>query len=599
MFRRFLVGTALVLVGVVALQALADTVKLKDGTTLEGTVIKFGDSYRVKLADGTTKTVSASDVASISKGATPAASVSPNVNSPGASQSPAVSKAAAPAPTPANAGSSGNFTATKQRADSVDAPVLAVTIWEKFIESNPASTDAANAKTELEKWQKLQKDNAERINGKWVGGEERKKILKEVDRLCTEARGQMDDQTLQAIEKYEKAIKLYPNCFEANFAMGYYHLTKGVVGSTGRGNLAELDKAIKSLETAVRLRPNSASALSNLAIGYNFRDRFEEAVLTAYKATKIEDNKEVVENLVNCLVRAPTGMKTNNKKVKPIIEEAFVLSRKYGISVQGSGSFHYIRPEAPGSEKTSDDKEGEEEGRAGIIGNGSGFLVSADGYILTNRHVVNEKNRLFRVRFDDGTEKNADVVAIDTQYDIALIKIKSESRLPYLKIAEAPRPNPGAQCMVLGYPVANLLDFKMQVTSGEITSSDEGSDYEVTLTANTTHGNSGGPIVDRDGNVVGVLSAGMSAYSATYIKALSAGQIHSFLERCKDKYTATFEPGKAANTAFDGENLAKEARKATLLVLIIRGDGKESITDIANAKVGAGESSDDGQQKGN
>jgi hypothetical protein len=84
----------------------------------------------------------------------------------------------------------------------------------------------------------------------------------------------------------------------------------------------------------------------------------------------------------------------------------------------------------------------------------------------------------------------------------------------------------------------------------------------------------------------------MTAYHATYIKALSAGQIHSFLERCKDKYTAKFEPGKSANTPFDGENLAKGARKATLLVLIIRGDGKESITDIAGAKVGPGAAAD-------
>ena len=65
----------------------------------------------------------------------------------------------------------------------------------------------------------------------------------------------MESQTLQAIDKMRKAgLKLYPNCSEANFALGYYYLKKGAVGSTGRGNLTEIDKAIKSLETAVEFR---------------------------------------------------------------------------------------------------------------------------------------------------------------------------------------------------------------------------------------------------------------------------------------------------------------------------------------------------------
>lgn len=543
----------------------ADVVKLKSGASVEGTVIKFGGQYRVKLADGTTKVVPESDVTAVIKSTTPAG--------PFASSS-----------TTAPALASANFAATKARADGVDAPILAVTLWEKYIEASPTASDLAAAKTELDKWQKLENDNAERINGKWVGGDERRKLLKDVEQLCSEAREQMKDQTLQAIEKYEKVIRLYPNSFEANFALGYYYLCKGAAGSNGRGNPAELEKAVHSLEAAVKLHPNSPSALSNLGVGYAFRNRWEEAVNASYKAAKAQDNRQVVDNLVNVLIAAPPGMKANNMKVKPIIEDTATLARKYGISMQGTrATFHYLPPEPPGTIKESDDADAKGQSAPGVIGNGSGFLVSADGYIITNRHVVADKNRMFRVRFDDGTEKPAEVVAIDTTADIALIKIKTDKPLPFLKLASMDLPNPGAQCMVLGYPVAQLLDFHMQVTTGEVTSTNEKEDYQVTLTANTTHGNSGGPIVDRDGNVIGVLSAGATAYNVTYIKALSAGQIRGFLTRIKEKWNGGLSPGPTTYVPFDSEKLAKEARKATLLVLIIRGDGKDpSSSDDSN-----------------
>jgi S1-C subfamily serine protease len=528
----------------------ADTVKLKNGQTVEGVVIKFGSEYRVKQADGTTRIVKEADVAAVLKGGATATGGAPD--------------AAAPA------GATGNFAATKARADTVDVPLVAVTLWEKFIESKPSTADTAAAKAELEKWQKLADDRAERINGKWIGGEQRRKLLHDVEQLCAQARGQLESQTLQAIDNYEKALKLYPNCFEAHYALGYFYLSKGApTGPNARGNLSELDRAIRSLEAAVKLRPDSAGALSNLAVGYSLRQRFEESVLTAYKAARIEDNKPIVENLVNCIVVAPPGLQTNNRRVQPIIEQAAVLARKYGISPAGTGKFRYLIPEAP----ARDDQAITEAGAPGVVGNGSGFLVSADGYIITNKHVVEDKSRIYRVRFDDGTEKAAEVVAVDPSMDVAMIKIKPDKPLAYLKLAAGERPNPGALCMVLGYPIASLLDYQMQVTSGEVTSVSEIDDYQVTLTANTTHGNSGGPIVDRDGNVIGILSAGQSIFNATYLKAISAAQIRSFVNTIKDKLATPIETGAATpGGTFDGEKLAAEARKATVMIIILRGD---------------------------
>src|SRR5205814_10271700 len=101
--------------------------------------------------------------------------------------------------------------------------------------------------------------------------------------------------------------------------------------------------------------------------------------------------------------------------VRPIMEEATLLARKHGIS-GGEKSWISVRP----NEQDKPSESADQDTRPGVIGNGSGFLVSADGYILTNRHVASEKNVVFMCRFSDGTEKTADVVCIDDDDDIAM-----------------------------------------------------------------------------------------------------------------------------------------------------------------------------------
>ncbi len=86
--------------------------------------------------------------------------------------------------------------------------------------------------------------------------------------------------------------------------------------------------------------------------------------------------------------------------------------------------------------------------------------------MLTNRHVAKMKNCIFMCRFADGSEKSAQVVAIDDVDDIAIMKIEPEKSkpFPFLKLAEKTEPGPGAECSALGYPVANVMNYTMQVT---------------------------------------------------------------------------------------------------------------------------------------
>src|SRR5207253_10376588 len=133
-----------------------------------------------------------------------------------------------------------------------------------------------------------------------------------------------------------------------------------------------------------------------------------------------------------------------------------VLARKYGVSTSERSHWIYVRPST--HEKTAVASDDEEKNtRPGVIGNGSGFIVSADGYIITNRHVAEVKNCIFMCRFVDGTEKSAKVIAIDDDADIAIMKLKEEKSKPYAFVQLAPDddPSPGAACNALGYPVAH------------------------------------------------------------------------------------------------------------------------------------------------
>jgi S1-C subfamily serine protease len=593
---RYIVAALVVCVLTWGLVALADTLILKDGSRVEATsVMKVGNQYRVKTPDGQTRTIPESQVKQIIKGGAPSGAGTGATGGTGAGTTVPPKGTTTPPPPPtgkSQPGTSSTFANTKAKAESVDAPIVAVSLWEKFIDSKPAPPDLEAAKAELAKWQQLQKDNAERINGKWVGGEDRKKLLKQVDELITQgAKDLQGAGTVQGIKKLEDALKIYPNSFEANFTLGYYYLTKGAIGATGRGNVQYQDKAIKSLEAASRILPTSAATWSNLAIGYNFRSRYVDSVQAAYKAAKIKDDKDIVQNLVNSIAHAPGGMQQNNAKIKPIMEDAVILASKHGIDLKG-GNWRYIPvdpkdvEESPGGDDDPKTKK-----RAGVVWMGSAFFITEDGYLITNHHVATgdpksaiQNDISFRVRFDDGTEKNAELIAVDDAADIALMKVKTESPVPFLKIADD-NPKQASKALVLGYPATGEDNPSLQISEGQVKSVHPGDEHEVWFDLNTTHGNSGGPIVDRNCRVVAILTGGREVYNVVYVLGVGPKQIQRFLEKIGEK-APKIEYVALGNGEFDGEKLTEEARKSTLLVLAIRGAGNsgDGKADADNGK---------------
>jgi S1-C subfamily serine protease len=149
---------------------------------------------------------------------------------------------------------------------------------------------------------------------------------------------------------------------------------------------------------------------------------------------------------------------------------------------------------------------------------GSGFVVSEDGYLVTNDHVVHPAvgghawnvNSLLVKLDPDGPKERAlrgKVVAFDSAADVAVVKIDPPKQLPVLRIVGSPEPKAGDRVIARGYP----LGGKFTVTKGEVLRLHEPTGKcptkIVVCNARVEQGNSGGPLVNQTGEVVGVAVA--------------------------------------------------------------------------------------------
>lgn len=145
--------------------------------------------------------------------------------------------------------------------------------------------------------------------------------------------------------------------------------------------------------------------------------------------------------------------------------------------------------------------------RPPVRGEGSGFVVSPDGYILTNAHVVDEAAEV-TVRMTDRREYTAKVVGLDKRTDVAVLKIEA-SNLPVVRIGSPARLRPGQWVVAIGSP----FGFDNSVTAGIVSATSRdlpGGDSNYVPFIQTdvaiNPGNSGGPLFNLDGEVVGINS---------------------------------------------------------------------------------------------
>lgn len=141
-------------------------------------------------------------------------------------------------------------------------------------------------------------------------------------------------------------------------------------------------------------------------------------------------------------------------------------------------------------------------------GQGSGFIITADGYIMTNNHVVGEADKV-TVKLLDGREYEAEIIGTDPPTDVALIKIEADEELPYLPLGNSDRLEVGDWVLAFGNPFGLSHTLTAGIVSAKGRTGIGLTDYEnfIQTDAAINPGNSGGPLVNLDGEVVGMNTA--------------------------------------------------------------------------------------------
>src|SRR5215468_3388611 len=243
-------------------------------------------------------------------------------------------------------------------------------------------------------------------------------------------------------------------------------------------------------------------------------------------------------------VRArPVGFAEVVDRVKPAVISVRVkfdagksgkeISRLSKDSPSGRLLRRFGQPDAPGARSAT-------RGRNILTGQGSGFFISADGYAVTNFHVV-EKADNVEITADDGRIFAARVIGADQNSDVALVKVDSAGNLPFVTFADR---NPRVGDWVIA--VGNPFGLGGTVTAGIVSARgrDIGAgpyDDFLQIDAAVNRGNSGGPTFDVDGNVIGVNTA---IYSPTggsvgIAFAIPADTVKAVVDQLKDKGKVT------------------------------------------------------------
>ena len=218
---------------------------------------------------------------------------------------------------------------------------------------------------------------------------------------------------------------------------------------------------------------------------------------------------------------------------------------------------------------------------------GSGFLISPDGRILTNNHVISGSSKI-EVRFSDGSRYTAKVLVADRADDLALIQIDPKKKLPFLKLGDSDALQVGQKVLAIGNP----FGFSGTLTTGIVSSlgreiRNENSTLEglVQTDAAINEGNSGGPLLDSQGNVIGINTA---------ILAPSGGNIGIGFAMPINRAKAMlddFRVGKSfgrprfgASTVYITGDLATELKLPESGGLLIQEIGRGSAAEMAGLK---------------
>jgi S1-C subfamily serine protease len=341
-----------------------------------------------------------------------------------------------------------------------------------------------------------------------------------------------------AIEAYKEAIRNNPNYAKAHFKLGQMYK-----------KLPNSEEAIITFKRAIDIEPNNPEA--HLALGniYQGLNRYEEAIVSYLEVYRLDSKYNWIQSVINNLKQ-----KSGQTKPLPPIKE---------------------QPQSPKHKKEPPSLQ---------VGSGSGFFVSKKGLVITNAHVVKDCNK---ITVGDKLNKQVptELVNTDRRNDLALLKVPtlemvsdaSKSLIQKLGVVVVPLADKGLlrsddvrqgeEVLVAGYPLSDVLSNKMIVTFGNVSATrgmnDDSGGFQ--LDAAVQYGNSGGPIYDMSGNIVGVVVSRLNKQmfnSENVNFGIKASTVRQFL-------VANGIPSKKSGQKENksGEQISEIARNQTVMVM--------------------------------
>jgi S1-C subfamily serine protease len=205
-----------------------------------------------------------------------------------------------------------------------------------------------------------------------------------------------------------------------------------------------------------------------------------------------------------------------------------------------------------------------------VLGSGTGFLISSAGYVLTNHHVIAGEGRI-EIRVP-GTKETvpAELVAHDAERDMALLKVAMPDADKYRPIALLPDPiRRGAAVAAFGYPLGDELGTGLKFTNGSVSAlPDESNEQMYMLDLTVNPGNSGGPLCDRRGNVVGMVTkkSATIGFEDSYGFAVPATDLLKFLDQHLPASAPRIDAA-AEGAALDWDQVDEKVSSGVLMIL--------------------------------
>ncbi|MES2471105.1 MAG: trypsin-like peptidase domain-containing protein [Patescibacteria group bacterium] len=174
------------------------------------------------------------------------------------------------------------------------------------------------------------------------------------------------------------------------------------------------------------------------------------------------------------------------------------------------------------------------------VGGGSGFLISADGYIVTNRHVVDDETAEYTVFTNDGKKYPARVIVQDPGLDLAVVKIEGVE-FPYLPFGNSDQLEVGQTVIAIGNALAEFRNtvsagiisgLSRSIVASDISGNPEQLDQLIQTDAAINQGNSGGPLLNLNGEVIGV-NVAIASGAENIGFALSSNSVKSIVDSIK------------------------------------------------------------------